>query len=133
MILVDSSVWVDYFRGAATPQADTLDGLLGREALAIGDLILLEVLQGFPTERQFNEAMRLLGALDLIVLGGQDVAIEAARNFRKLRALGFTPRKTIDTLIATRCIMSGLELLHNDRDFDAFEQHLGLRAVPCGG
>jgi predicted nucleic acid-binding protein len=89
------------------------------------------VLQGLVSDRDFNEARRLLGALDMVVLGGADVAVEAARNFRRLRAKGLIVRKTIDTIIATRCIVSGLELLHNDRDFDPFEQHLGLRAVNC--
>jgi predicted nucleic acid-binding protein len=132
VILVDSSVWIDYFRGTATPQANRLDGLLGSEPLAIGDLILTEVLQGFATEREFNDARKVLLALDMVVLGGADVAVEAARNYRKLRSLGVTVRKTIDTVIATRCIVSGHMLLHSDRDFDAFEQHLGLRCVTSG-
>ena len=132
MILVDSSVWVDYFRGTATPQTNRLDGLLGSEPLAIGDLILTEVLQGFATDREFNDARKVLLALDMVVLGGMDVAVEAAKNFRKLRGLGVTVRKTIDTVIATRCIVSGHMLLHSDSDFDAFEQHLGLRCVTSG-
>jgi predicted nucleic acid-binding protein len=131
VILVDSSVWIDYFRGSATPQADRLDELLGTEPLAIGDLILTEVLQGFGTDREFNEARRLMSALELVTLGGLDIAIEAAKNLRRLRELGVTVRKTIDTVIATRCIVSGLHLLHSDRDFDAFEQHLGLLCVDC--
>lgn len=129
MILVDSSVWVDYLRGTRTPQTDILDGLLGKAALAVGDLILTEVLQGCGTDQAFNEVRRLLLNLTVVQLGGTDVAIEAARNFRRLRALGVTVRKTIDTLIATRCIMDQLELLHSDRDFEPFEQHLGLRCV----
>jgi predicted nucleic acid-binding protein len=129
VILVDSSVWIDYFRGTPTPQANRLDGLLGSEPLAIGDLILTEVLQGFATEREFNDARKVLLALDMVLLGGPDVALEAARNYRKLRTFGVTVRKTIDTVIATRCIVSGHVLLHSDRDFDAFEQHLGLRCV----
>ena len=132
MILVDSSVWIDYFRGTASPQAEKLDALLGNEPLAIGDLILTEVLQGFSNDRQFNAAKRMLGTLAFVVLGGETIAVEAARNFRRLRALGVTVRKTIDTIIATRCIVSGYELLHSDGDFDPFEQHLGLRAVRCG-
>ena len=132
MILVDSSVWVDYFRGTATPQTNRLDGLLGSEPLAIGDLILTEVLQGFATDREFNDARKVLLALDMVVLGGMDVAVEAAKNFRKLRSLGVTVRKTIDTVRATRGSGSGHMLLHSDRDFDAFEQHLGLRCVTSG-
>ena len=129
MILVDSSVWVDYFRGAATPQTERLDSLLGSEPLAIGDLILTEVLQGFASDREFNQAKKLLTSLVMVELGGQDIAIQAAKNYRKLRALGITARKTIDTVIATRCIAGGYTLLHSDRDFDPFVTHLGLRSV----
>ena len=129
MILVDSSVWVDYFRGKPTAQTQRLEGLLDSQALAIGDLILTEVLQGCRFNREFNHVRRLLGRLDLVVLGGEDVAVESARNYRKLRSLGVTVRGTIDVVLATRCIVSGHQLLHCDRDFDAFERHLGLRCV----
>jgi predicted nucleic acid-binding protein len=126
VILVDSSVWIDYFRGAATPQADRLDALLGSEPLLIGDVVLTEVLQGFTAERDFNEALRLLGSLELVDIAGRDIAVQAARNFRALRAKGVTVRKTIDTLIATRCIENGYALLYSDRDFAPFVEHLGL-------
>ena len=129
MILVDSSVWIDYFRGTNSAAADKLDRLLQSEPITIGDLILAEVLQGFVSERDFNEARRLLSALKIVSLGGEAIAIGAARNHRRLRALGFTVRKTIDTLIATWCIENDFVLLHNDRDFDAFEKHLGLRCL----
>ena len=129
MILVDSSVWIDFYRGTVTPQVDALDRLLGEELVAIGDLMMTEVLQGFASERDFNKARRLLGALDLVEIGGRDVMIEAARYFRDLRARGITIRKTIDTLIATRCIVSGYRLLYSDRDFDPFVTHLGLERV----
>jgi predicted nucleic acid-binding protein len=129
VILVDSSVWIDYFRGAITPQTEKLDSLLESEPLAIGDLILTEVLQGFVKERDFNQAAKILTSLTVVDLGGRDIAIQAARNFRVLRSLGVTVRKTIDTVIATRCIESGHELLHSDRDFDPFAKHLGLRVV----
>ena len=129
MILVDSSVWIDYFRGLPTPQADYLDGLLGVEAVCIGDLILTEVLQGFVQDRDFDRAKALLASLDIVELGGRDVAVQAATYFRRLRRLGITVRKTIDTVIATRCIRDGLTLLYNDRDFDPFVRHLGLRAA----
>jgi predicted nucleic acid-binding protein len=129
LILVDSSVWIDYFRGSVTKQTEKLDLLLGSEPLAIGDSILTEVLQGFVDERDFNRARRMLSALTLVELGGEGVAIQAARNFRVLRSLGVTVRKTIDTVIATRCIESGYDLLHSDRDFDPFAKHLGLRVV----
>ncbi len=129
MILVDTSVWIDYLRGTVTWQTDRLDSLLPSETLGIGDLNLTEVLQGCRAQKDFNTAHRLLEQLQLVVLGGSDVAVPAARNFRKLRSLGRTVRGTLDVVLATRCIVSGYRLLHDDRDFDAFEQHLGLRCV----
>jgi predicted nucleic acid-binding protein len=127
--LVDSSVWIDYFRGAPTPQADRLDRLLDAELLAIGDIVLAEVLQGFTSDRDFDQAHRLLTGLTVIDIGGREIAVQAARNFRALRGRGVTVRKTIDTLIATRCIADGLSLLYSDRDFDPFVEHLGLRTA----
>ena len=115
------------FRGVSNAPTERLDDLLSREPLAIGDLILTEVLQGFSDEKAFNEARNLLTSLTVIQLGGQETAIQAARNFRALRSLGVTVRKTIDTVIATRCIASRYSLLHNDRDFHPFVDHLGLR------
>ena len=103
MIMVDSSVWIDYFRGIRTPQTDRLDELLGAQPIVIGDLILTEVLQGFTSERDFNQALKLMAALDVVNLAGRDIAIQAARNFRQLRALGITVRKTIDCVIASHC------------------------------
>ncbi len=129
MTLVDSSVWIDYFNGTITAQTERLDSLLGLEPLAIGDLILTEVLQGFNKERDFNDARKMLTSLIVVELGGQEIAIPAAKNVRRLRGLGVTVRKTIDTVIATRCIESEYDLLHNDRDFDPFAKHLGLRVV----
>lgn len=126
MIFVDSSVWVDYFRGASTRQTDLLDSLFGTNAIVVGDLVLTEVLQGFPDEKDLQTALGLFHTVKIIRLGGYQLAIESARNFRTLRAKGYTVRKTIDALIATSCILNGLELLHNDRDFIAFEKHLGL-------
>ena len=132
MILVDSSVWIDYFRGTATAQTEKLDSLLGREPLLIGDLILTEVLQGFTTDKDFKQALKFLDGFEVVELGGKDLAIKAAKNFRALRALGITVRKTIDTVIATRCIESGYTLLHADRDFEPFVAHLGLRTAIQG-
>ena len=132
MILVDSSVWIDYFRGTATPQAERLDALLSTEPVATGDLILTEVLQGFVRDRDFNQARKLLTSLVVVNLVGQDIAIQAAKNFRLLRAQGITVRKTIDTVIATRCIESRLSLLYSDKDFDPFVEHLGLRSALPG-
>jgi predicted nucleic acid-binding protein len=125
LILVDSSVWIDYFKGTITAETEMLDRLLGQEPLAIGDLILTEVLRGFDNERDFDDARKMLTSLTVIELGGQEIAIKAAKNFRALRRLGVTVRKTSDTVIATRCIESGYDLLHNDRDFDPFARHLG--------
>jgi len=129
LILVDSSVWIGYFRGAITPQTEKLDGLLGRQPLAIGDLILTQVLREFAVARDLTDAKRMLTALSVVELGGEAIAIQAARNFRLLRQRGLTVRKTIDTIIATRCIEDGYTLLHDDRDFDSFEKYLGLRVV----
>jgi predicted nucleic acid-binding protein len=129
VILVDSSVWIDFFRGTATAEAERLDALLGSDLLAVGDLMLAEVLQGFGSERDFNQARKLLTALDIVDIDGLDIAIQAARNYRTLRAKGVTIRKTIDTLIATRCIEGDYSLLYSDRDFDPFVEHLGLRSA----
>jgi predicted nucleic acid-binding protein len=129
VILVDSSVWIDYLRGTRTVQADKLDSLLGTERLAVGDLIAVEVLQGCADERTFNWVKDLLGAFAVVNLCGYAVALQAARNHRALKASGLTVRKTVDTIIATRCIEDGYTLLHRDRDFEPFVAHLGLRSV----
>jgi len=129
LILVDSSVWIDYFRGNITTQSAMLDSLLGVEDLAIGDLILAEVLQGFNNDSEFKLARRLLTSLPMLEICGPLVALQAAHNSRQLRRMGVTVRKTIDALIAARCVVSGLSLLHSDKDFDPFAQHLGLRVV----
>ena len=129
MILVDSSVWIDYFRSADTPQVALLDSFFGRSSLAVGDLIAAEVLQGIRDEREFKWVKKTLDAFEHIDLAGYDLAVKASENYRSLRALGVTIRKTIDTLIATRCIEDGLTLLHADRDFLPFSQHLGLKVA----
>ena len=126
-VLVDSSVWFDYFRGRDTAPANLLDGLLGVDQIAIGDLMLVEVLQGFARDADFQRARRLLDSLECVSMCGRELAVEAARNHRRLRAHGVTVRKTIDTIIATRCIVDDLPLLYADRDFDPFVRHLGLR------
>jgi predicted nucleic acid-binding protein len=128
-MLVDSSVWIDYFNGKTTATVEMLDRLLGSELLAVGDLVLTEVLQGFASERDFRAAEEMLTSLQVVELGGREIAIQAAKNHRVLRKAGVTVRKTIDTVIATRCIEDGYELLHDDRDFDPFVKHLGLRVV----
>jgi predicted nucleic acid-binding protein len=132
VILVDSSVWIDFFRNEPSPQAEWLDKNLGEQSLLVGDLILAEVLRGFKSDRGFSEARRLLANLDQVTLCGEELAVQAARNFRKLRHLGVTVRGTVDVIIATRCIADGYRLLHSDRDFEAFEKHLGLQGVDCG-
>jgi predicted nucleic acid-binding protein len=126
VILVDSSVWIDYFRGVSCPETGYLDALLGREPVLIGDLILTEVLQGFESDADFRRASELFGMFETVPLAGKAVCEQAARNFRSLRRKGVSIRKTIDTIIATSCIENRYILLHRDRDFDAFEEHLGL-------
>jgi hypothetical protein len=126
LIFVDSSVWIDYFRGDPTAEADRLDALLGEEELVVGDIVLAEVLQGFSRDSDFETAHDLMTKLRIVEVGGRDAAVAAAHNFRALRRQGITIRKTIDTLIATRCILDGFSLLYSDRDFDPFVEHLGL-------
>ncbi|MEA5031171.1 MAG: PIN domain nuclease [Sphaerochaeta sp.] len=127
MIVADTSVWIDYVNGAITPQTDILDSELRQNRVATGDLIMVEFLQGFRSDTQFQLAKRMMDALEYHDLVGKELALMAAQNFRKLRKQGITIRKTIDVLIATFCIEYGFELLHNDRDFDQMESILGLR------
>ena len=129
MILVDSSVWVDYFNGRVTPETGFLDELLGRRALLTGDLIVTEVLQGFRTDRDFRQALSLLETLKIEDMLGRDVAILSARNYRLLRSKGVTVRGTIDVVIATFCILNDHQLLHSDRDFDQMVPCLGLKVA----
>jgi predicted nucleic acid-binding protein len=133
VILIDSSVWIDYFRGRASPQTDRLDALLDAETVATGDLILAEVLQGFGADRDFRQAKILMSAFPVLDLGGREIAVAAAQNFRALRARGVTTRKTIDTIIATYCIAHRLPLLFSDRDFEPFVEYLGLQSALSGG
>ena len=131
MILVDSSVWVDYFNGQVTRETDFLDALLGTEPVAIGDLILAEVLQGFRSDADYEAAKELLASLTTYDLLGATLAIKTADNYRALRRRGITVRKTIDAIIATFCIERRTPLLYSDRDFDPFVRHLGLKpALP---
>ncbi len=127
MILVDSSVWVDYFRSADTPQVALLDSLFGRTRIAVGDLVAAEVLQGVRDDKEFKWVKKVFDTFTRLDLCGCDLALKASENYRVLRAKGITVRKTIDTLIATRCIQDGLTLLHSDKDFVPFAMHLGLR------
>ncbi len=127
MILVDSSVWIDYFNGINSRETDCLDAMLGIEPVALGDLILAEVLQGFRSDKDFVTAKELLTTFTIFDLLGKQLAMRSAENFRLLWKKGITVRKTTDAIIATFCIENKLPLLHADRDFDAFHQHLGLR------
>ena len=129
MTLVDSSVWIDFFNGTTSAQTDYLNDRLGVEPVAIGDLMLVEVLQGFRAQRDFEAAKNVLLDLPVLELGGEVIALAAAENFRSLRRRGITVRKTIDTLIATYCIEQRHELLFSDKDFLPFVDHLGLRAA----
>lgn len=129
MILVDSSVWIDYFNGNRTWQTDLLDELLSHVPIIIGDLILTEVLQGFKSDKDFNAAKDHLEALPFRQIGGYEVALKSAQNYRILRKKGVTVRKTIDMIIATFCIIEGLTLLHDDRDFGSMVWHLSLKEL----
>jgi predicted nucleic acid-binding protein len=129
MILVDSSVWIDYFNGQETPQTHKLDTLLGVEPIGIGDLILAEVLQGFRSDADYQTAQRLLLSLSVFDILGKDLAVKSANNFRALRKQGITIRKTINVMIATFCIEQRHALLFADKDFLPVVEHLGLVAV----
>lgn len=127
MILVDSSVWIAYFNGIASPSTDLLDE--ADQTVVMADLVLFEVLRGFRHDPEFEQARRWLGRLPCVEIGGEQVALKAANHYRALRKRGLTIRSPIDTLIATFCIEEGFALLHNDRDFEPFAAHLGLRVV----
>lgn len=129
MILVDATVWIDYFNGVATPQTDWLDASSSTRRLGLTDITLCEVLQGVRDRSQAARVRHALMAFEILATGGTDLALAAADNYRALRELGITVRKTIDCWIATFCIREGHTLLHNDRDFNGFEQHLGLKVV----
>lgn len=126
MIVVDSSVWIDYFSGADTPQAEKLDNALGTTPVAIGDLILTEVLQGFRHDRDYNAARRAFEEVTVFDMLASRMAIKSADNFRALRKKGITIRKTADVIIATFCIDQKLPLLFSDKDFKPFIKHLNL-------
>lgn len=129
MILADSGVWIDFFRGAQNATTEQLARCVQTSTVGVGDLMLVEVLQGFTSDREYTDARRLMTLFPVVTIGGEDIALQAAQNYRALRRRGITARKTIDTLIATRCILDGIPLLYSDRDFDPFVEHLGL--MPC--
>lgn len=126
MILVDTSVWIDYFNGNPTWQADLLEHYLTDTPIVMGDLILTEILQGFKSDKDYKAAKFFLNVLPFRQMGGYDVAIRSAHNYRKLRKSGITVRKTIDVIIATFCMLEGLTLLHDDRDFEPIAAHFPL-------
>ena len=129
MILVDTSVWIDFFNGKTTRETDLLDDILASELVLTGDIILTEVLQGFRSDRDFRRAHAALGELEYRSMLGPDIAVKSAQNFRALRRQGVTVRKTIDMIIATFCIENDLRLLHRDRDFGPMSTHLGLQVL----
>jgi len=129
MIIVDTTVWIDYFNGLPTLQTDWLDDQLARQRLGLTDLILCEVLQGVRDDRQWQQLRRDLLKFEVFEMGGIDLALAAAQNYRTLRRQGLTIRATIDSLIATFCLLNDYALLHNDRDYDAFEHALGLKVI----
>ena len=129
MILVDSSVWIDYFNGQRTWQTNLLDNLLSDVPIIIGDIILAEILQGFRSDSDYESAKSYLSDLSFHEIGGYQVAVQSAQNYRMLRKKGVTVRKTIDVMIGTYCILEGLPLLHDDRDFDPMVFHLSLKAI----
>jgi predicted nucleic acid-binding protein len=131
VILIDSSVWIDYFRGNPTPEADRFDSLLESPEALIGvpDMVLTEVLQGVDSDAEHEQVRRLMLEFPILALGGAAAALDSASAYRSLRRRGRTVRKTIDSLIATYCIRNDHELLYSDRDFDPFVKHLGLRSA----
>ncbi|HWW17076.1 MAG TPA: PIN domain nuclease [Candidatus Saccharimonadales bacterium] len=126
MVIVDTTVWIDYLRGAQNPESQWLNSEMGNQRLALTDIILCEVLQGVADDNSFNDVKRDLLQFEIFATGGVEFALAAAQNFRALRQRGHTVRRTVDCLIATFCIVEGHSLLHKDRDFDPFERFLGL-------
>ncbi len=129
MVIVDTTVWIDYLRGNITPQVEWLEAEMTRQRLGIADIILCEVLQGIRDDQEFVSVRDALLCYEVFSIGGVELALAAAENYRTLRAHGITVRKTIDCLIATFCLMNDHMLLHNDRDFDPFETLLGMQVI----
>lgn len=129
MIIVDTSVWIDYFNGKDITETDILDRALGKQQVAIGDLIALEILRGFRSDKDYTTAKKYLGNLDQYNMLSPELALKAADYYRKLRKKGITIRKTADIIIATFCIEMKFPLLYTDRDFIPFSEHLKLRSV----
>ncbi len=129
MVIVDTTVWIDYLNGVRSPQTNWLDAEVDQQRLGLTELNLCEILQGVKNDEQAAETQRELLRFEVMPMNGIDLAVAAAHNYRYLREKGRTVRKTVDCLIATFCLVNGHALLHNDRDFDPFEEMLGLRVV----
>lgn len=129
MVLVDTSVWIDYFRGTETPRVFLLDGMLARDRIIIGDLIITELMQGFRYKKELAAISEIVNLLEYKDLVGREIAEKSAENYRYLRKKGATVRKTIDVIIGTFCIENEIYLLHDDRDFTPMEKHLGLKVI----
>ena len=129
MVLADTSIWIEYFRGVYSSQTDLLNELLNEERVATGDLIIIELMQGFKTNNQIAAARQIISRLEYFDLVGKDIAFKAADNYRLLRNKGITIRKTIDIIIGTFCIENQFKLLHNDRDFEPLVDYLGLSVL----
>jgi predicted nucleic acid-binding protein len=131
MVIVDTTVWIDYLGAVTNPETQWLDSVVGQQPIGLTDIILCEVLQGIRNDLAFAQVRRDLLKFDVFNSGGTALAIASAENYRYLCSKGITVRKTIDCLIATFCQNEGHTLLHRDRDFDAFEKHLGLQVIHC--
>ncbi len=129
MIVVDSSVWIDYLNGKENNKTKLLDSSLDNELICIGDIILLEVLQGIKSDSEFNAVKTAFNIFPYFDMVGKTIAYKAAENYRYLRRKGVTVRKSVDMIIGTYCLENGIALLHNDKDFDLMEKHLGLKTV----
>ncbi len=129
MVIVDTTVWIDYLGGSSNPETEWLDREMPLQRIGLTDVILCEVLQGIRDTEEFRRIRDQLLTFDVFAAGGPENAIAAASNYRTLRQRGYTIRKTVDCRIATFCLTSGNQLLHRDRDFDSFEKALGLQVV----
>ncbi|MGL4487815.1 MAG: type II toxin-antitoxin system VapC family toxin [Rhizobiaceae bacterium] len=129
MLVVDTSVWIDYFRGTESTQAALLDREISQTRIIVPDLVLAEILRGLPNETIARQIEQQLQAFHSVTIGGAEIAIKTAANYRRLRSLGMTVRGTIDLLIATWCVENEIPLLHSDRDFTTMQQHMGLQIL----
>lgn len=129
MILVDSSVWISYLNGKTTKETELLNQVIGVQSILMTDLIYTEILQGYREDYVFNEVKSFLDEFPFAIVGGQELALKSAQNYRFLRKKGITIRKTIDSYIATYCIEKNIALLHSDKDFEPFVEHLGLKSI----